>query len=190
MWGMFHEIGHNMQDPSWTFSGTGEVTCNIFTLHAMDVITGQKPWTHPWLKRQYSAMRKYLQAGANFNEWKSDPGVGLGIYAQLARDFGWTPYKAIFREYDRLYPYEIPKSDDEKINQWIVRFCKQTQSNLCPMFDFWGFPIPRKVLEAVKHLPTYLHSDETTENMAPGRAADIRQKYEMRNENRYLCTTA
>lgn len=33
-WGLFHEIGHNMQRGWWTPSGTGEVTVNIFSLKA------------------------------------------------------------------------------------------------------------------------------------------------------------
>lgn len=33
-WGIFHEMGHNMQRGWWTFDGTGEVTCNIFSLKA------------------------------------------------------------------------------------------------------------------------------------------------------------
>jgi hypothetical protein len=28
-WGMFHELGHNMQRSEWTFSGSGEVTVNF-----------------------------------------------------------------------------------------------------------------------------------------------------------------
>ena len=87
-WGAFHELGHNMQDPMWTFSGTGEVTCNIFTLHAMEKLTGQKPWEHPWVAGKRNKMETYLKAGADFAEWTKDAGLALAIYAQLARDMG------------------------------------------------------------------------------------------------------
>ena len=33
--GMFHEYGHNLQEWSWTFSDTLEVTVNIFSLFQM-----------------------------------------------------------------------------------------------------------------------------------------------------------
>ena len=89
-WGAFHELGHNMQDPMWTFSGTGEVTCNIFTLHAMEKLTGQKPWEHPWLVPARNTMKTYLKAGADFDEWKLKPSVALAIYAELARDMGFV----------------------------------------------------------------------------------------------------
>jgi hypothetical protein len=32
VWGFFHEIGHNYQHPSWTWSWVVEVTCNILDL--------------------------------------------------------------------------------------------------------------------------------------------------------------
>ena len=34
-WGMYHELGHNRQLGAYTFSGTTEVTVNIFTLFTM-----------------------------------------------------------------------------------------------------------------------------------------------------------
>lgn len=30
-WGLFHELGHNHQADAWTFDGTVEVTCNLFS---------------------------------------------------------------------------------------------------------------------------------------------------------------
>ncbi|CAF4539274.1 unnamed protein product, partial [Rotaria magnacalcarata] len=41
-----------MQRDWWTFDGTGEVTVNIFTLHAMNIICHIQPWIHPWLDEQ------------------------------------------------------------------------------------------------------------------------------------------
>ena len=35
-WGVFHEIGHNMQRRHWTPGYGGEVTVNIFTLYCME----------------------------------------------------------------------------------------------------------------------------------------------------------
>ena len=145
----------------------------------MDVITGQKPWIHPWLQGKLPTAKKYLLAGANFEEWTSNPGLALFIYAELARDFGWHTYKTVFHQYNDLPPSEHPVNDAEKIDQWIVRFSKVAKKNLCPMFDFWGFPIRASVLADLEPLTKFLHSDETTNEMAPARASDIRKKYGM-----------
>lgn len=175
MWGMFHELGHNMQDAAWTWSGTEEVTVNIFTLHAMDVICHIDPWQHPWLRNQFSDMRTYLQAGANFDSWLSECCLALGIYAQLARDFGWQAYKTVFKQYD--FTDDKPSQDATKVDQWIIRFSKTVQHNLCPMFEFWGFPIRPTVTQQVGNMPAYLHCDETTKEMAPDRATQIKKQY-------------
>ena len=42
-WGLFHELGHNHQDGMWTFGGTGEVTCNLFSLYILETVCGAKP---------------------------------------------------------------------------------------------------------------------------------------------------
>lgn len=92
-WGLYHELGHNMQEDTWTFEGTTEVTCNIFTLHAMEAVSGQKPWIHSWLQGQLSKTYSYLRNGADFEEWKDSPGVALFVYAQLIQAFGWSSFK-------------------------------------------------------------------------------------------------
>jgi hypothetical protein len=40
-WGLFHELGHNHQDDAWTFNGTREVTCNLFTLYILETVCRQ-----------------------------------------------------------------------------------------------------------------------------------------------------
>ena len=40
-WGMFHEMGHNHQHRDWTFGGTTEVTCNLFSLYCMETCSSE-----------------------------------------------------------------------------------------------------------------------------------------------------
>ena len=37
-WGMFHEIGHNVQRKDWTFEGYTECTVNIFSMFQMEFL--------------------------------------------------------------------------------------------------------------------------------------------------------
>ena len=175
-WGMFHELGHNLQDSMWTFEGTGEVTCNIFTLHAMDVLCGQKPWIHTWLQGNVPAGQNYLKNGAKFEEWQRSAGVALLIYAQLARDFGWKAYQEVFKQYRKLEHPEKPRGLQEQINQWISRFSNVVGSNLCPVFELWGFPISPKIQESLSHLPGHLPTDEMT-SAVPERISKIMERY-------------
>ena len=159
-WGMFHELGHNLQDSMWTFEGTGEVTCNIFTLHAMDVLCGQKPWIHAWLQGQIPEAESYLKNGATFAEWQNQPGVALFIYAQLARDFGWLAYREVFMMYNNLQDTERPEGFQDQVDQWISRFSRVVEHNLCPLFEFWGFPISTSIKNSLSHLPVHFPKDE------------------------------
>ncbi|ELU05583.1 hypothetical protein CAPTEDRAFT_195748 [Capitella teleta] len=161
-WGLYHELGHNMQRLEWTFQGTSEVTVNVFTLHAMDVVNGVKPWIHPWLNNQMNAIKRYLMAGADFTTWKKEPGIALGIYAQLAHHLGWGTYKAVFRKYEVMSNEQKPKTDDEKIRLWITTFAECCGQNLCALFRFWGFTIPNDLQRNLAELPLFLPMDEMT----------------------------
>ncbi|CAF3700216.1 unnamed protein product [Rotaria socialis] len=157
-WGLFHEMGHNMQRDWWTYDGTDEVTTNIFTLHAMDTVCHHQVWIHSWLKDKISSTRKYIKNGSNFDEWKEDPGIALFIYAQLIREFGWDSFKAVFRQYEQDQP--SLNSDQEKIDHWIETFSSQVEYNLVPLFKFWGFPISQSTIDSLNDLTIPNISDE------------------------------
>jgi hypothetical protein len=140
-WGCFHELGHNRQKGDWTFGGTGEVTCNLFSLHGGEVLCGIEPWQNPWLQNQKRAGLKYLEDGADFQQWKSKPGVALICYAQIQKEFGWEVFTKVFAEYRTLPRSERPKNDVQKINQWVVRMSLATGRDLRPFHRKWGWPL-------------------------------------------------
>ena len=151
-WGIFHEIGHNMQQPEWKFDGTSEVTCNVFTLCAMDVICGLGPWIHPWLEVYWNDAVEYLKGEAPYEQWKKKPGVALFIYAQLAREFGWNVYKKVLQRYQAMPKEDIPKTDQEKIDKWFETFSEVSGKNLIPLVTFWGIPLSDAAKERVENL--------------------------------------
>ncbi|XP_022249607.1 TRPM8 channel-associated factor homolog [Limulus polyphemus] len=174
-WGLFHEFGHNMQRGLWTFQGTGEVTCNIFTLYAMDVICNIPVWIHKWLRNQLPAIRNYLLAGADFDTWKKKAGVALGIYAQLAHCFEWESYKKVFREYEENTGLK-PTTNEAKIDLWYTRFSKSVNYDLAPLFEFWGFPLSSSAKQSVNSLQPFICEDEITSS-APERFEEICSNY-------------
>lgn len=177
-WGVFHEIGHNMQREDWTFRGTREVTCNVFTLYAMHIIANRDPWIHEWLSNQLDNIRKYLRSGAPFEAcWELDPGVALGMYAQLAHHFGWRCYKKVFREYEISRDPDNASSEDDKRMEWVRRFSGAARYNLCPLVRFWGFPLTGSIEKDLSHLQPFLPDDEMT-ILAPERTRSIVAQYE------------
>jgi hypothetical protein len=98
-WGLFHELGHNMQRGWWTPSGTGEVTVNIFSLRATQTILGKTPKYAPRLINQKKAASNYLLS-PNFSTWKNNAGIALMIYAQVIEDFGWGSMRNVMTSYE------------------------------------------------------------------------------------------
>ena len=170
-WAIFHELGHNMQQWAWTFNGTLEVTANIFVLYANDVMCGEPPWIHPWLKKSLPKTIAYLDKGAPFNVWMSDASIALFVYAQLAHEFGWGgAYKSVFRRYQTGDEWKRKMTNQEKIDRWFVWFSETVKHDLTPIALFWGIPMSISAISELRgsHLPQFLPADEII------RAASVR----------------
>jgi len=142
-WGHFHE-GHNHQDPMWTFSGTGEVTCNIFSMYIYNQVLGIPTHrAHPdmYPEKMETNILEYIKEGVPFDTWKSSPFLALLTYYQLEREFGWEMYKNVFSHYNELTVDENPANDQEKIDLWCGLVSRVTGQNMDTFFKSWGFPI-------------------------------------------------
>jgi len=162
-WGFFHEIGHNHQAPAWTFDGAVEVTVNLFTMYVHDRVCGRDDMgtrqNGPNLLLAADRDRKikpYFERGASFQEWKEDPFLALCMYIQLQQAFGWEAFQDVFEEYGKLAQAELPKNDDEKRDQWLVRFSRRVGKDLGPFFQAWGVPTSDAARRQVADLPKWL----------------------------------
>ncbi len=145
-WGYFHELGHNRQRGEWTFAGTGEVTCNLFTLYSMDRVVGIEPGEHPSLAGTWKARDDFLGRGAPFAEWQGRPFLALLTYVEIQTELGWEPFRRVFREYEALPATERPRSDLEKIDGWVRRLSLAAGRDLRPHHLRWGLPLGEALL--------------------------------------------
>ncbi|MCW5766624.1 MAG: M60 family metallopeptidase [Phycisphaeraceae bacterium] len=156
-WGLFHELGHNHQQGDWTFEGTTEVTCNLFTLHALETVcavpAGQRG--HPGVNQRPKMLDQYL-ARPDFEKWKSDPFLALHMYVQVRDAFGWEPFKQVFAEYRGLTRQKRPASDQEKRDQWMVRLSRAVGRDLGPFFEAWGVPTTEAARASIRDLPAWM----------------------------------
>jgi hypothetical protein len=163
-WGYFHELGHNHQLSDWTFEGTTEVTCNLFSLYVCENLCGLPPGSgHDSMTPQARARRlhRYLRSDpANrVATWKSEPFLALIMYDQLRAEFGWETYKKIFADYRDLPRSERPRNDQAKRDMWMVRFSQTVGRNLAPFFAAWSVPVSEAAVEKVKELPVWMPSE-------------------------------
>lgn len=176
-WGLFHELGHNHQDGMWTFDGTVEVTCNLFSMYICQEVCGLEPREgHDALadrerriatffapERRSSARAKQdaadggpRESGASFERWKRDPFTALVMYQQLREAFGWELYQQVFAEYRELPREARPRSEEEKRSQWMVRLSRATGHNLGPFFDLWHVPVSNEAKASIADLPIWM----------------------------------
>ena len=156
-WGLFHELGHNHQVGDWTFGGTGEVTCNLFSLYIIDTLCTPPPGErgHGGATGDVGT-KAYLEAGAPFDQWKRKPFLALRMYIQIQDAFGWEPFKRVFAEYQTLSKAERPRNDDEKRDQWLVRLSRTVGHDLGPFFTAWGVPTSEAARSSITDLPGWM----------------------------------
>ena len=77
------------------------------------------------------------------------------MYEQIQQAFGWDAYREVFATYRALPDAERPKSDDEKRDQWLVRFSRQVGRNLGPFFEAWGVPTSQATRDSITDLPVW-----------------------------------
>lgn len=159
-WGYLHELGHNLQSGEWTFDGTGEVTNNVLAMYVYaEVLDLPFDGGHPAIRNRAARLervRKHLAAGAPFAAWKSDPFLALSMYIQLIDAFGWEPFRKVFAEYRALPAAERPRTEDQKRDQWLVRFSRAVGRNLGPFYQAWGVPTSEAARNSVRELPAWM----------------------------------
>ena len=53
----------------------------------------------------------------------------------------------------------LPKTDDEKRDQWMVRFSRATGKNLGPFFQTWGVPTSQAARDSIQEMPGWMPAD-------------------------------
>ncbi len=143
MWGLPHELGHQVQNPLWSFQGAVEPTANLFALYVIEKLCHIPVSSNLHGSGEFRAaqMAKYNFVRPDFERWKQDQWIGTTTYVQLQQAFGWEAFRSVFAEYLKLPAVEQPKSDDEKRDQWMVPSpSRQVHRNLGPFSPGLGNP--------------------------------------------------
>jgi Peptidase M60, enhancin and enhancin-like/N-terminal domain of M60-like peptidases len=157
-WGHFHEMGHNHQSGLWTFAGTGEVTCNLFSIYVSERCCGLVNPAHGNISAASRAKNReaHLAGGAPYSEWKRRPFLALDMYIQLKEAFGWDAYKRVFAVYRDLSQKQHPRSDLDKRDMWMETFSRAVGRNLGPFFEAWGVPTSKEARARIAKLPPWM----------------------------------
>jgi hypothetical protein len=166
--GHWHELGHNRQRPPWTFEGCGELTCNLFYFYACDVVCGRGAW-ESW-RIAPEDLEEYLGRPADFERFKGH-GVSVLFWTEVVREFGWQPFKDLFREWAARPEEELPQDDDGRRDEYFVALSGRLGRNLAEHFDRWGVPISDGARARVADLPAWAAAEWPPRPPAPPSAA-------------------
>lgn len=161
-WGFYHEIGHNHQRGDFTFDGTGEVTNNVLGMYCYyevlkkDPLIGHSNISDEARKEHVQKIKRAGSAQEKWAVWKGDPFVALTTYIQLIQEFGWEPWRKYLHSFADESFGARPRSDDDKRNQFLIRYSKIVNKNLGPFFDAWGIPVSPEAKAAVAKLETWM----------------------------------
>lgn len=153
MWGPIHELGHNHQWLETVLPGTGETTCNLWSVYIHETVLGIARWdAHPELSL---ASRQRRVA-----EWQASPGTfadwnvwtALETYLQFQERFGWQPYIDLHAEYQQIPDAERPRTEDEMVQQWIIRSSRAAGLDLTDFYESWSLPVSAETRAAVDDL--------------------------------------
>ncbi|WP_217558058.1 NPCBM/NEW2 domain-containing protein [Paenibacillus sp. GbtcB18] len=145
-WGQYHEAGHLRQQGPWTWGDLGEVTVNLYSIVAKKAL---KPTEPARSQGEYLAAFTFVdQPTKNFKDSDSK----LEMLWQLNLAFGDNFYPDLHRLYRETAITDLPTTDDQKKQAFILNTSKVAHYDLTPFFDKWGLPATNETKNKINSL--------------------------------------
>jgi len=135
-WGLFHELGHNMQRSSWTFNGTVEVTVNLFTLYGFQKLCDPET-TEEQFKKHTQIPEDFHHSGCPRQKWNAEPFLALRTYAQVLKTFGWEPLMSTFKSYAE--EGQVARDYEKQVRDFVKQWSLEIGRDIRPHWRKWGF---------------------------------------------------
>lgn len=155
-WGVFHEIGHNMQMGStWSFNSNGEVTNNLFSLKKSSIY-GYTPGEleDGWYGTggQTPGAASFVVRDTSEKDWTSTANLGayyprLSFYAQIFEKYGYgfMTYLTTAARDARFTSID----DQSKIDFYYERLSEYTQTDMYRFMREWGLLVSQTSRNAI-----------------------------------------
>ncbi len=153
-WGMFHELGHNHQWMPSTLPGTTETSCNFASVYLMEDLVGVEGHGAVDPEQRRNRMESYFSDGSNISNWSV--WTALDTYLIIKEEWGWNPITEALSVYYNLSPAEVPSTEEEEFNTWVLHLSNSTGYNLAPYHAAWGFPLNENTYSTLEHLPIWV----------------------------------
>ena len=76
----------------------------------------------------------------------------MDTYSILAETFTWDSYTTLMKQY-----YALPEinDDNQKLDLWAQRYSQTVNTNLCPYFEWFGWPLSAETKIVCNKLPAW-----------------------------------
>jgi len=109
-------------------------------------------WQHINTKpaAKLTAIHKWVFDGKPWEDWKE--WLALNTFSMLAEAFNWDSYTSLIKQY-----YTLPNitNNNDKLDMWARRYSQTVNTNLCPYFEWWGWPLTAETKDACSKLPKW-----------------------------------
>jgi hypothetical protein len=133
-------------------------------MHAMESVIGYKVVKQPWIIGQRHLFKKFFKKQPTYDDWQGNCYMAIMTFAQLIKYFGWEPMYKFMSDYEidiKNKSDSLPKDNQEKIDQWVLRYSKILQKNIKPHFEMWGLPVSDSVAIILQDLPEWSAKEAT-----------------------------
>ncbi|WP_439693631.1 M60 family metallopeptidase [Curtobacterium sp. SP.BCo] len=153
VWGLFHEIGHTYQTPSYNWSGQGEVAVNVSSLYVEKRLGLKSSLDTP---SDLNKLRSWFSKPVEERQYGSaDIWVRLTMYDQLRRAFGDEFYPRLNQELRTglLFGDNTATTTAEQQNHFALTAGRIADRDLSEFFRQWGIPLTDASKAELSKLP-------------------------------------
>ncbi|GIN69834.1 hypothetical protein J14TS2_03090 [Bacillus sp. J14TS2] len=138
-WGFWHELGHEYEQRPWLFGDANEVLTNIYSLYI------QEQFGNPSELLTKTDGKDYFERAFDYLN-SENPGKKYGdnghyeqlvLFSQLQLAFGWDLFTDLHTHYREMADDQLPNTNQEKIDEFVVAASKYSGRNLLAFFDRW-----------------------------------------------------
>ncbi|PYI51514.1 M60 family metallopeptidase [Paenibacillus flagellatus] len=153
-WGFWHETGHEFQQGAWNWNVTGEITVNIYSLYVQQKFGNSSNLLirnaegKDFYDRAFDYMASSIPNKSFGDTAQLDLFGYLVLFRQLSLAYGWEFYAKLHRAYRELPAAQLPKTNQEEIDTFVVMASKTAGENLTAFFDKWAVPYSKDAVRA------------------------------------------
>ena len=184
-WGLYHEIGHGHQAPTWNRIGNNaDVSNNIVLLYARHMFRPSETGKAMALMTLQARRDSFKEVRANFaldqkgrqGRWVDgatpDYFGKLTMFAWLSDQFGWQTFVDAFRAY-HAPGFAAPKDIPEQHATLLVELSRATKIDLSAYFELWGAPVSDDARVRIAAIRTGANRNEPLPKWAPDATGGI-----------------